>query len=516
MKVFTLRSYFKKIFFTISTINFLLFYSNLLLAAPVITYFQDKISEENQEMVLKFNNVISQAFTEITGIDPQFSFEFYCDRLPTLTWSHDRSFWNTGDCSDYWFNHYFYQQYSHEIAQLFFIHNIPSINDDIDNGIYDQYFSPEYVLNPDEHISFALDTIFWNYFAEKYGIDKKLGGSLPIYGFKIALDSEFYKILKEFNPATIHHTEIDYQNFLNFSFYVGQMLFVKLYIFDKNFFRDFIEFQNDNPTFQTLQDYAEQIIQSFKRSDKNYVDGIPIEDFVWGHPDFRRFIEDYTKRYYFDIALVDYNKTISDPPFFFFNLTKINPTNFCFIATSFKNYSIDSGVFNQETDDSINNLIVNYKIINNNNIIVQEGTSTLLTNEYEYCRNVIPENLPEGKYTIEANINIDNQTLIDKIDFIIKRQNNFYIDDLEGYNYLVLRNIRLGSKCYYIKMGLYDNLLKLDEFNEVQCNSNANDLRINNDGSIYLKNIYYKNAIFDLNLRYAYDYYYTFDLINFR
>ena len=486
-------------------------------AKPTITAFYG-ISDRAKGIVLEFNDIISKAYTEITGVDPDISFEFYCKKLPYFGWSHHREFWNILDCSDRWFETQFYQQYSHEIAQVFFSHVVPDVTDDIDNGKYKSFFAPHYVLRPDEHISFSLDTVFWQDYAEKYGIDRSLGGWPPANGYRISLDSEYFKVLKDFWAATVHHTEVDYQSFLQFSFYVGQMLYTKLYLYNKNFFRDFIWYGNrTDGSFRTVEEFAERIINSFKKSGLEEVDGVPVEEFVWEHPDFRRFREDYKRRYYLDIATVSYEKAMDSRsrPFVFY-LTKINPSNFCFIVTSFKNYTPESGVFNQEPDESIKDLAVHYKIYNSSGKVIQEGYSKSINNEWDYCSNEIPQ-IDDGVYRIEASVEVNGVELKDSIDFVVKDQESFYVNELPDYNYIVMRRVRIGDRCYYIKMSLINDLLKLDELNEVSCgNGGSNDIEIDSDGTVILKNIYYNGYLYDLKLKHLKNHYWRFRIAGSR
>ena len=504
-------SYILKVFSKCLILIFLL--TSLVFAKPIITAFYG-ISGKAKEIVLNFNDVISKAYTEITGVDPDISFEFYCRKLPYFGWSPKREFWNILDCSDEWFKTQFYQQYSHEIAQVFFCYVLPDINDDIDNGKYKPFFAPHYVLRPDEHISFSLDTVFWHDYAEKYGIDRGLGGWPPDNGYRISLDSEYFKVLKDFWAATVHHTEVDYHNFLQFSFYVGQMLYTKLYMYNKNFFRNFIWYDNKTKgSFKSVREFAERIIGSFKKGGLDEVDGIPVEEFVWEHPDFRRFREDYKRRYYFDIATVDYEKAMYSHgrPFVFY-LTKINPSNFCFIVTSFRNYVPGTGVFNQKPDKAIEDLTIHYRIYDSSGRVVHKGSSKNVNNEWDYCSNKIPR-LNDGVYRIEASVEVNGVKLEDSMDFVVKNEQNFYVNELPGYSYIVMRRARLGDRCYYIKMSLVGELLKLDEINEVSCGSGSGYIDVKSDGSVILRDVYYGGYFYDLELKHLKGYYWRFKVI---
>lgn len=485
---------------------------NCSFSKPHIAYFQDSIPEVYRKEILSFMDVLSDVYYRITGVDTDKSFGFYCDKLPYLTWSHNRGFWNIGCCEDYCFERIFYREFPHELAQLFFVDRCPGMSNSIDGGIYKKYFSPYYVGRFSEHISFSLATIFWVFFSDEYGVDKSLAGSYPFEMYKISLDSEYFKVLKDFWAATIHHTEVDYHSFLDFSFFTGQMLFTKLYLYDRMFFRNLLS-ECENYKFSSVADYANAIIAAFKRSGIEFIDGVPVEEFVWGHPDFRRFKEDYKRTYYFDIATVDYSKKREGKPFFLY-LTKINPTNFCFIVTSFKHYNPQLNLFNQLEDNELTTVVVHYKILDRKGRVLSQGTSHVMRRETDICGNVVPQNLSNGRYSIEANVVIDGKILEDRIDFYVDRAKNFFVNDLPGYAYLVMRNVRINDRCYYLKMSLIGDLLKLDELNEVPCDrSSTNDVVVGPNGDVVLKNIIYKGYRFSIKLKQKNDLFFYFTVL---
>jgi hypothetical protein len=455
-----------------------------------VNYIDQSISAENRAKIRAFTDILNQAMTEITGVDPTHEFDIYCNKLSYFGWSHTRDFWNILDCSDDWFNMHFYQQYSHEMAQLFFAHNIPGITDALNNGIYDAYFSPHYVLRPSEHISFALDSIFWTYKTQQFGLTEQDGTSLPYLGNDISLDSEFSKVLSTIDAGLIHHTETNYYDFLNFSFYAGQMLFVKLYQHDNDFLKRFISSTPSSGSFDTVKAYADAIISAYKAGGKTTVDGILIEDFVWNHPDFRRFTEDYNKKYYFDILLVDNNKRMNLPWHKFFNFSRINPSHFDFAGTSFKYYTADASVFNTSPDDAIHNWSIDYQIINDLGQVVASGTGSLMEKESSPCGYTVPKNLPNGVYTINASVTNAGETVSDSVDFVINTNGNFYTAKPMGYNYLIMKNIRLGNSCYYLKFAYYGDHLKLEEINTIHCSSeSSNSIIFDSQGLIQLNDI---------------------------
>ena len=140
--------------------------------------------------------------------------------------------------------------------------------------------------------------------------------------------------------------------------------------------------------------------------------------------------------------------------------------------------------------------------MNSDNQTINEGYSNILKNEKEYCGNIIPEHLSTGKYSIVAYIEIDGKRLKDKIDFYINKSSNFFMNQLSDYKYLVMKNVKIGDKCYYLKMSLQDNLLKLDELNEIKCtDKSTNDIDFTPNGDIILKNITYENYHFNIKLK---------------